>query len=114
MWRARTGRWFPELVDPAVRALTWPQIAPITSGTDTLDASVTVATIAQRLGDDMVWTCKSRRYAFTSQLLSLDSILESGSRCLVVRSMRAARPRSTQSSGHVVRPGFGSARGCSR
>ena len=24
---ARIGRWFPELVDPAVRALTWPQIA---------------------------------------------------------------------------------------
>jgi len=27
LWRERIGCWFPELVDPAVRALTWPQIA---------------------------------------------------------------------------------------
>ena len=27
LWRARIGRWFPELVDPAARALTWTQIA---------------------------------------------------------------------------------------
>ena len=27
LWRARIGRWFPELVDPAARALTWSQIA---------------------------------------------------------------------------------------
>ena len=27
LWRARIRRWFPELVDPAARALTWPQIA---------------------------------------------------------------------------------------
>ena len=27
LWRARIGRWFPELVYPPVRALTWPQIA---------------------------------------------------------------------------------------
>jgi hypothetical protein len=26
-WRARIQRWFPELVDPTARALTWPQIA---------------------------------------------------------------------------------------
>jgi hypothetical protein len=27
LWRARIGRWFPELVDPVARSLTWPQIA---------------------------------------------------------------------------------------
>mgnify|MGYP002140931239 CR=1 FL=1 len=25
LWRARIGRWFPELVDPAARALSWPR-----------------------------------------------------------------------------------------
>jgi len=27
LWRARIQRWFPELVDRAATALTWPQIA---------------------------------------------------------------------------------------
>ena len=27
LWRARIRRWFPELVNPAARAVTWPQIA---------------------------------------------------------------------------------------
>ena len=49
----RIGRWFPELVDPAARALTWPQIAAHHQWiSDQLKAPVTVATIAQRLRDD--------------------------------------------------------------
>ena len=53
LWRARIGRWFPELVDPAARALTWPQIAAHHQWiTDQLKVPVTVATIAQRLRDD--------------------------------------------------------------
>jgi transposase len=53
LWRARIGRWFPELVDPAARALTWPQIAEHHQWiTDQLQVPVTVATIAQRLRDD--------------------------------------------------------------
>ena len=53
VWRARIGRWFPELVDPAARALTWPQIAAHHQWiADQLKVPVTVATIAQRLRDD--------------------------------------------------------------
>ena len=53
LWRARIGRWFPELVDPAARALTWPQIAAHHQWiNDQLKVPVTVATIAQRLRDD--------------------------------------------------------------
>jgi hypothetical protein len=53
VWRARIGRWFPELVDPAARALSWPLIAAHHQWiTDQLKAPVTVATIAQRLRDD--------------------------------------------------------------
>ena len=53
LWRARIGRWFPELVDPAARALTWPQIAAHHQWiADQLKVPVTVATIAQRLRDD--------------------------------------------------------------
>ncbi len=53
LWRARIGRWFPELVDPAARALTWPQIAAHHEWIDgQLKVPVTVATIAQRLRDD--------------------------------------------------------------
>jgi transposase len=53
LWRARIGRWFPELVDPAVRALRWPQIASHHQWiTEQLKVPVTVATIAQRLRDD--------------------------------------------------------------
>ena len=48
-----TPEWFPELVDPAARALTWPQIAVHHQWiTDQLKVPVTVATIAQRLRDD--------------------------------------------------------------
>lgn len=32
VWRARIGRWFPELIDPAVRALTWDRSPSIVSG----------------------------------------------------------------------------------
>jgi transposase len=53
VWRARIGRWFPELVDPMARALTWPQIAVHQQWiADQLRVPVTVATIAQRLRDD--------------------------------------------------------------
>jgi hypothetical protein len=53
VWRARIGRWFPELVDPAARALSWPLIAAHHQWIDgQLKAPVTVATIAQRLRDD--------------------------------------------------------------
>jgi hypothetical protein len=53
LWRARIGRWFPELVDPAARALTWPLIATHHQWiTDQQKVPVTVATVAQRLRDD--------------------------------------------------------------
>jgi transposase len=53
LWRARIQRWFPELVDPVARALTWPQIAAHHQWiADQLGVPVTVATIAQRLRDD--------------------------------------------------------------
>ena len=53
LWRARIQRWFPELVDPTVRALTWSQIAVHHQWiADQLEVPVTVATIAQRLRDD--------------------------------------------------------------
>ena len=70
MWRARIGRWFPELVDPAARALTWPQIAAHHQWiTDQLKVPVTVATIAQRLRDDhsvAVSESTVRRYITTT------------------------------------------------
>lgn len=53
LWRGRVRRWFPELVDPAARAIRWEHIAPHHRWiTDQLDVPVTVATIAQRLRDD--------------------------------------------------------------
>lgn len=53
LWRDRIRRWFPELVDPSVRALLWGQIAVHHDWIDEqLKAPVTVATIAQRLRDD--------------------------------------------------------------
>ena len=53
LWRARIGRWFPELVDPTVRAVVWSQIAIHHQWiSDQLEVPVTVATIAQRLRDD--------------------------------------------------------------
>jgi hypothetical protein len=76
LWRARIGRWFPELVDPMARALTWPQIAAHHQWiSDQLDVPVTVATIAQRLRDDHhveVSETTVRRYiatTFTEQRL---------------------------------------------
>ena len=76
VWRARIGRWFPELIDPTVRALTWPQIAAHHQWiTDQLKVPVTVATIAQRLRDDHrveVSESTVRRYiatTFTEQRL---------------------------------------------
>ncbi|WP_419423134.1 hypothetical protein [Rhodococcus opacus] len=51
-WELITG-WFPEVGDPAARAVTWPAIAAHHDWIDgQLTASVTVATIAQRLRDD--------------------------------------------------------------
>lgn len=77
LWRERIGRWFPELVDPAVRALTWPQIAVHHDWIDgQLKVPVTVATIAQRLRDDHeveVSESTVRRYiatTFTEQRLA--------------------------------------------
>jgi hypothetical protein len=70
LWRARIRRWFPELVDPAARALSWPLIAahhPWIAGQ--LKVPVTVATIAQRLRDNHgVEVSKStvRRYIATT------------------------------------------------
>ena len=53
LWRGRIGRWFPELVDPSVRAVSWPQIAVHQEWiAEQLGVPVTVATIAQRLRDD--------------------------------------------------------------
>jgi hypothetical protein len=53
VWRERIGRWFPELIDPAVRALTWGQIGEHREWiSGQLKVPVTVATIAQRLRDD--------------------------------------------------------------
>ena len=76
VWRARIQRWFPELVDPAARALTWPQIAAHHQWiTDQLKVPVTVATIAQRLRDEHrveVSESTVRRYiatTFTEQRL---------------------------------------------
>ena len=70
LWRARIGRWFPEPVDPSVRALTWDQIAVHRDWiADQLDAPVTVATIAQRLRDDRgvdVSESTVRRYIATT------------------------------------------------
>jgi hypothetical protein len=52
LWRARIGRWFPELIDPSVRAVTWRQIAVHQVWIDKqLKVPVTVATSAQRLRD---------------------------------------------------------------
>lgn len=53
LWRERLHRWFPELTDPAARALTWEHIAVHRQWIDKqLAVPVTVATIAQRLRDD--------------------------------------------------------------
>jgi transposase len=76
LWRVRIQRWFPELVDPVARALTWPQIAAHHQWiADQLGVPVTVATIAQRLRDDHrveVSESTVRRYiatTFTEQRL---------------------------------------------
>jgi hypothetical protein len=70
LWRARIGRWFPELIDPAVRALTWGQIAEHRQWIgQQLKVPVTVATIAQRLRDDRgvdVSESTVRRYIATT------------------------------------------------
>ena len=53
LWRERIERWFPELSDPSVRALTWDRIAVHRDWiAEQLEARVTVATIAQRLRDE--------------------------------------------------------------
>ena len=100
LWRARIGRWFPELVDPAARAVTWPQIAAHHQWiTDQLKVPVTVATIAQRLRDDyLVPRCPNRRYVVTSQPHSPNNASKARSPCRVARSRRAAKPRSITAS----------------
>lgn len=53
LWRELIATWFPEVVDPTARAVTWPAIAAHDNWIENqLDGSVTVATIAQRLRDD--------------------------------------------------------------
>lgn len=53
LWRELITGWFPEVGDPAARAVTWPAIAAHHDWIDgQLKGSVTVATIAQRLRDD--------------------------------------------------------------
>lgn len=70
LWRERIRRWFPELIDPSVRALTWEQIAVHRDWiAEQLDVPVTVATIAQRLRDDRrvaVSESTVRRYIATT------------------------------------------------
>lgn len=70
LWRGRIGRWFPELVDPSVRALTWDQIGVHRDWIDEqLKVPVAVATIAQRLRDDRgvdVSESTVRRYIATT------------------------------------------------
>lgn len=52
-WAQRIAVWFPQLVDPAARATTWPEIEPHRDRIrDWLTASVTIVTIAQRLRDE--------------------------------------------------------------
>jgi transposase len=52
-WTGLIARWFPEVVDPGLKASTWPLIEPHRQRiSDWLDAEVTVATIAQRLRDE--------------------------------------------------------------
>jgi transposase len=52
-WSEKIACWFPELADPAARAVTWPEIeAHRDRIVGWLTAEVTVATIAQRLRDD--------------------------------------------------------------
>jgi len=69
LWRGLIAGWFPEVVDPSVRAVTWPQIAAHREWiADQLKATVTVATIAQRLRDDHgvdVSESSVRRYVTT-------------------------------------------------
>lgn len=49
LWRELIAVWFPEVVDPTARAVTWPAIAAHHTWIEgQLDESVTVATIAQR------------------------------------------------------------------
>lgn len=53
VWRERIVGWFPEVCDASARAWSWPAIAPHREWVEgQLAASVTVATIAQRLRDD--------------------------------------------------------------
>jgi transposase len=52
-WADHIARWFPEIADPGLRAATWPLIEAHRSRiVEWLDATVSVATIAQRLRDE--------------------------------------------------------------
>ena len=113
MWRARIGRWFPELVDPAARALTWPQIAAHHQWiADQLKVPVTVATIAQRLRDDHhveVSESTVRRYIATT-------FAEERLEGKVTVPRGAVEPGSEAQIdygklGHVVGPGLGTSGG---
>ncbi|MEE6180038.1 IS21 family transposase [Mycobacterium sp. 050134] len=70
LWRERIRRWFPELIDPSLRALTWDRIEVHRDWiAEQLDVPVTVATIAQRLRDDRgvdVSESTVRRYIATA------------------------------------------------
>ena len=53
-WSEHIARWFPGIADPGLNASTWPLIEPYRQRiTDWLAAEVTVATIAQRLRDEL-------------------------------------------------------------
>ena len=70
VWRELIAGWFPEVADPAVRAVTRPAIAVHHDWIkEQLGESVTVATIAQRLRDDHgvgVSESSVRRYVTTA------------------------------------------------
>jgi hypothetical protein len=52
-WAAHIARWFPEITDSGLRASTWPLIEAHRSRiVEWLDATVSVATIAQRMRDE--------------------------------------------------------------
>ena len=119
LWRARIGRWFPELVDPAARALTWPQIAAHHQWiTDQLKVPVTVATIAQRLRDDHhveVSESTVRRYiatTFTEQRLEEQG--HGAAWCCRAGQRSPDRLRQARACGSTRPRAVGSRCGCSR
>ena len=119
LWRARIGRWFPELVDPAARALTWSLIAAHHQWIDDqLKVPVTVATIAQRLRDDHhveVSESTVRRYiATTFAEARLEEQGHGAAWCGRARQRSPDRLRPARACGGTRSRGAGSRCGCSR